>query len=109
VENEPSRSPKPHLKQAISQAEVSTLGGPRFNPNANDAQDRSIATLEILSASGADVNARITDVASRTDGAGSTLPERGGQTASYAYFTVELPKRRAPGSRSGLAGLALFE
>jgi hypothetical protein len=35
---------------------------PRFNPGAKDAQDRSIATLEILSAAGADVNARITDV-----------------------------------------------
>src|SRR5215831_12627030 len=40
--------------------------GPRFNPSANDVQDRSIATLEILLAAGADVNARITDVKSRT-------------------------------------------
>src|SRR5437588_569715 len=41
---------------------------PRFNPSANDVQDRSIATLELLSAAGADadVNARITDVTSRT-------------------------------------------
>src|SRR5258708_37697024 len=28
---------------------------PRFNPSGKDAQDRSIATLEILSAAGADV------------------------------------------------------
>src|SRR3979411_1077331 len=35
---------------------------PRFNPSANDAQDRSIATLEILSAAIVDLNARITYV-----------------------------------------------
>jgi hypothetical protein len=34
---------------------------PRFNPSPNDAQDRSIATLEILSAAGADLNARIAE------------------------------------------------
>src|SRR5262244_2170231 len=33
---------------------------PRFNPSARDAQDRSIATLEILRAAGAYVNAPIT-------------------------------------------------
>src|SRR5436190_71246 len=60
---------------------------PRFNPSANDAQDRSIATLEILSAAGADagVNARITDITSKTArmGRGSTLPEQGGQSALF--------------------------
>jgi len=58
---------------------------PRFNPNAPDAQDRSIATLELLLAAGADVNARITDVTSRTArmGRGGTLPERGGQSALF--------------------------
>src|SRR5207245_9051965 len=55
---------------------------PRFNPSATDVQDRSIATLEILRAAGADVNARITDVTSRTArwGRGSNLHERGGQS-----------------------------
>ena len=50
---------------------------PRFNPSAKDAQDRSIATLEIiLSTTGADLNARVTDVPSRTArwGRGNTLP-----------------------------------
>src|SRR5262249_24964584 len=58
---------------------------PRFNPIANDAQDRSIATLEILLAAGADVNARISDVTSRTArwGRGSNLNERGGQSALF--------------------------
>src|SRR5882724_3735307 len=55
---------------------------PRFNPSATDAQDRSIATLEILSAAGADVNARITDVKSRTArwGRGSLLLGRAGSS-----------------------------
>src|SRR5258708_1090394 len=59
--------------------------GPRFNPSATNAQDRSIATLEILSAAGAEVNTRITDVTSRTArmGRGGTLPERGGQSALF--------------------------
>ncbi len=58
---------------------------PRFNPVANDAQDRSIATLEMLLAAGDDVNARITDVKSLTArmGRGGTLPERGGQSALF--------------------------
>src|SRR5438477_10545800 len=49
--------------------------GPRFNPTANDAQDRSIATLEMLLAAGADVNARFIDVTSLTArmGRGGTL------------------------------------
>ena len=70
------------------------LGGPRFNPNANDAQDRSIATLEILSAAGADVNARITDVTSRTArmGRGSTLPERAGQSALFGAVQWAWPR-----------------
>src|SRR5260370_30309729 len=67
---------------------------PRFNPSANDAQDRSIATLEILSAAGADVNARITDVKSRTArmGRGSTLPERGGQSALFGAVQWAAPR-----------------
>src|SRR5499433_1015850 len=68
--------------------------GPRFNPSANDAQDRSIATLEILLAAGADVNARITDVKSRTArmGRGSTLPERGGQSALFGAVQWGWPR-----------------
>src|SRR3979490_2801443 len=63
----------------IAAAGLGMEPSPRFNPSANDAQDRSIATLEILLAAGADVNARITDVKSRTArlGGGSTLPGRG--------------------------------
>src|SRR5947209_7901486 len=58
---------------------------PRFNPSAPDAQDRSIATLEILLKAGAEVNTRITDIKSKTArmGRGSTLPERGGQSALF--------------------------
>jgi len=58
---------------------------PRFNPDAADVQDRSIATLDMLLATGADVNARITDVKSLTArmGRGSSLPERGGQSALF--------------------------
>src|SRR6202035_4889936 len=59
---------------------------PRFDPTAKDAQDRAIATLEILSAAGADVgvNARMT-VKGRTErmGRGGTLPERDGESAIF--------------------------
>jgi ankyrin repeat protein len=67
---------------------------PRFNPNAKDAQDRSIATLELLSKAGADVNARITDVKSRTArmGRGGTLPERGGQSALFGAVQYAWPR-----------------
>jgi ankyrin repeat protein len=67
---------------------------PRFNPSASDAQDRSIATLEILRAAGADVNARITDVTSRTArwGRGSLLSERGGQSALYGAVQWAWPR-----------------
>src|SRR5262249_21547550 len=67
---------------------------PRFNPSADDAQDRSIATLEILAAAGADVNARITDVTSKTArmGRGSTLPERGGQSALFGAVQWGWPR-----------------
>jgi uncharacterized protein len=67
---------------------------PRFNPSANDAQDRSIATLEILTAAGADVNARITDVTSKTArmGRGGTLPERGGQSALFGAVQWAWPR-----------------
>jgi ankyrin repeat protein len=68
--------------------------GPRFNPSAPDVQDRSIATLEILSAAGADVNARITDVTSRTArwGRGTLLSERGGQTALFGAVQWAWPR-----------------
>ena len=69
---------------------------PRFNPSAVDAQDRSIATLKILSAAGADagVNARITDVKSKTARMGrcSTLPERGGQSALFGAVQWAWPR-----------------
>src|SRR5262249_58784328 len=67
---------------------------PRLNPAAKDAQDRSIATLELLSAAGADVNARITDVTSKTArmGRGSTLPERGGQSALFGAVQWAWPR-----------------
>jgi ankyrin repeat protein len=67
---------------------------PRFNPKASDAQDRSIATLEILLAAGADVNTRITDVTSKTArmGRGSTLPERGGQSALFGAVQWGWPR-----------------
>ena len=69
---------------------------PRFNPSAKDAQDRSIATLELLSAAGADagVNARITDITSKTArmGRGSFLQERGGQSALYGAVQWAWPR-----------------
>src|ERR1700704_6997411 len=47
-----------------------------------------------LSAAGADVNARITDVKSRTArmGRGSTLPERGGQSALFGATQWAWPR-----------------
>jgi ankyrin repeat protein len=67
---------------------------PRFDPMAKDAQDRSIATLEILLAARADVNARITDVTSRTArmGRSSTLPEQGGQSALFGAVQWAWPR-----------------
>jgi ankyrin repeat protein len=67
---------------------------PRFNPDAPDVQDRSIATLELLLAKGADVNARITDVKSTTArmGRGSNLPERGGQSALFGAVQWAWPR-----------------
>jgi hypothetical protein len=69
---------------------------PRFDPTAKDAQDRSIATLEILWAAGAGagVNARMTDVTSRTArmGRGGTLPERGGQSALFGAVQWAWPR-----------------
>jgi ankyrin repeat protein len=67
---------------------------PRFDPNAKDAQDRSIATLEILRAAGADVNAKITDVTSRTArwGRGSLLSERAGQSALFGAVQWAWPR-----------------
>src|SRR5207237_8012933 len=67
---------------------------PSCNPPANDAPDRSIATLEMLVAAGADVNARITDVKSTTArmGRGGTLPERGGQSALFGAVQWGWPR-----------------
>jgi hypothetical protein len=69
---------------------------PRFDPKAKDAQDRAIATLELLSAAGADVNvnARITDITSKTArmGRGSTLPEQGGQSALFGAVQWAWPR-----------------
>src|SRR3982075_2047055 len=67
---------------------------PRFNPDAADVQDRSIATLEMLVAAGADVNARITDVKSLTArmGRGSSLPTRGGQSALFGAVQWAWPR-----------------
>jgi hypothetical protein len=73
---------------------MGSRSGPRFNPSAPDAQDRSIATLKILLAAGADVNARITDVKSKTArmGRGGTLPERGGQSALFGAVQWAWPR-----------------
>jgi ankyrin repeat protein len=67
---------------------------PRFNPSAPDAQDRSIATLEILLGVGADINARITDVTSRTArwGRGTLVSERGGQSALFGAVQWAWPR-----------------
>ncbi len=68
--------------------------GPRFNPSADDVEDRAIATLEMLLAVGADVNARITDVKGRTArmGRSTTLPERGGQSALFGAVQWAWPR-----------------
>ncbi len=65
----------------------------RFNPDG-DAEDRVVATMEVLLAAGADVNARITDVKGRTAriGRSSTLPERGGQTALFGAVQWAWPR-----------------
>jgi hypothetical protein len=67
---------------------------PRVNPVAADVQERSIATLEMLLADGADVNARITDVKSLTArmGRGSSLPQRGGQSALFGAVQWGWPR-----------------
>ncbi len=66
---------------------------PRFNPDG-DTEDRAIATLEVLLAEGADINARITDVTGRTAkiGRSTTLPERGGQSALYGAVQWGWPR-----------------
>jgi uncharacterized protein len=52
---------------------------------SGDVQARAIETLEVLLAAGADVNARVTDIDSRTARIArtSTMSERKGQTALY--------------------------
>jgi ankyrin repeat protein len=78
----------------IAAAGLGMEPSPRFNPDAADVQDRSIATLEMLLAKGADVNARITDVKSTTArmGRGSSLPERGGQSAVFGAVQWAWPR-----------------
>jgi ankyrin repeat protein len=79
----------------IAAAGLGMEPSPRFDPSAKDAQDRSIATLEIiLSRAGADVNARVTDVTSRTArwGRGSNLHERGGQSALFGAVQWAWPR-----------------
>ncbi len=51
----------------------------------DDVQTRALATLDVLIAAGADVNARITDIDGRTARIAriSTMTERNGQTALY--------------------------
>jgi ankyrin repeat protein len=51
----------------------------------DDAQDRAMATLDLLLAAGADINARVTDIHSRTARIAriSSMTEREGQTALY--------------------------
>ena len=68
--------------------------GPRFDPSADDVEDRAIATLQMLLAAGADVNARITDVKGRTAriGRSTTLPERGGQSALFGAVQWAWPR-----------------
>ena len=65
----------------------------RFSPDGN-AEDRAMATMEILLAAGADVNARITDVTGRTAriGRSSTLIERRGQTALFGAVQWGWPR-----------------
>jgi len=78
----------------IAAAGLGMEPNPRFNPDAADVQDRSIATLELLLAKGADVNARITDVKSTTArmGRGSSLPDRGGQSAVFGAVQWGWPR-----------------
>jgi ankyrin repeat protein len=78
----------------MAAAGLGMVPGPRFDPSAKDAQDRSIATLEILLAAGADVNARITDVTSRTArmARSSMLPEQGGQSAVFGAVQWAWPR-----------------
>jgi uncharacterized protein len=59
--------------------------GRRPGAEGGDAQARSIATLEVLLAAGADVNAKIADIASRSARIArqSQMTDRGGQTALY--------------------------
>jgi ankyrin repeat protein len=80
----------------MAAAGLGMVPSPRFDPSAKDAQDRSIATLELLWAAGAgaDVNARITDVTSRTArmARSSTLPEQGGQSALFGAVQWAWPR-----------------
>jgi ankyrin repeat protein len=52
---------------------------------AGDVEDQAIATLDVLLAAGADVNAKVTDIHGRTARIArlSTMSDREGQTALY--------------------------
>src|ERR1700694_78819 len=82
------------VTRVMGAAALGMVPSPRFDPSAKDAQDRSIGALEILLAARADVNARITDVTSRTArmGRGSTLQERGGQSALFGAVQWAWPR-----------------
>ena len=57
----------------------------RLNVDGGDVQARALATLELLVAAGADVNARVTDISSRTARIAriSSMTERDGETALF--------------------------
>lgn len=57
----------------------------RLNLRSGDVESRAIATLEILLAAGADINASVTDIHSRTARIArrNTMTDREGQTALY--------------------------
>jgi ankyrin repeat protein len=78
----------------IGAAGLSMDPGPRFDPSADDVENRAIETLGLLLTAGADVNARITDVKGRTAriGRSSSLPERRGQTALFGAVQWAWPR-----------------
>ncbi|HEX7079427.1 MAG TPA: ankyrin repeat domain-containing protein [Gammaproteobacteria bacterium] len=69
----------------MAAAGMGVSGRDRSADYGGDVESRAIATLELLLAAGADVNARVTDITSRTARIArpSTMTEREGQTALY--------------------------
>jgi len=57
----------------------------RLNVDSGDVQARALATIELLTAAGADVNAKVTDIAGRTARIAriSSMTDRDGQTALF--------------------------